>query len=205
MSYKVITVVGLPGVGKTTVMNLAIKKLREKGYMVKLVNFGDFMLKYLLESGIVRSRDEIRKLPLSKQREVQALVAKEIRNVFDEEFKRLGCPSKFLGIVDTHALIKTESGLWPGLPSYVIENLRPDLIVVIEATPEEIVSRQLRDRTRYRADYAKVELVKELLEFNRVFAVASAVLVGASISIVRNREGKAEEAAMYFVKVVESL
>jgi len=202
-NLKLIVMVGLPGVGKSTVIDLAVKKLKEKGYNVEVINFGDFMLKFMVSKGYVKSRDEIRKLPLTIQQEAQARSAKEIRKKFEElssKFKGV-----FVGIVDTHALIKTETGLWPGLPKHVIEELRPHAIIIIEASPKEIVSRQLRDRTRYRADYAREELIAELLNLNRVFAISSAVLVGASVATVMNREGKAEEAAEEVVNIIEKI
>ncbi|OYT48722.1 MAG: adenylate kinase [Desulfurococcales archaeon ex4484_42] len=202
-SLKLIVMVGLPGVGKSTVINLVVKKLKEKGYNVEVINFGDFMLKFMVSKGYVKSRDEIRKLPLTIQQEAQTKSAKEIRRRFEE----LSSKSEgiFIGIVDTHALIKTETGLWPGLPKHVIEELRPHAIIVIEASPKEIVSRQLRDKTRYRADYAREELITELLNLNRVFAISSAVLVGASVATVMNKEGKAEEAAEEVVNIIERI
>ena len=200
---KLVIMVGLPGVGKTTVINLTSKKLSERGYGVKVINFGDFMLNYLMSKGYVKNRDEIRKLPLRIQQEAQAKAAGEMRKVFEGLAEK--SEGKFIGIVDTHALIKTDTGLWPGLPKHVIEELRPHAIIIVEALPEEIVNRQLRDKTRYRADYAKPELIKELLLLNRSFAIASAVLVGASVATVLNREGKAEEAAEEVVKIIEKI
>lgn len=200
---RLVIMVGLPGVGKTTVINLTSKKLSERGYGVKVINFGDFMLNYLMSKGYVKNRDEIRKLPLRIQQEAQAKAAGEMRKVFEGLAER--SEGKFIGIVDTHALIKTDTGLWPGLPKHVIEELRPHAIIIVEALPEEIVNRQLRDKTRYRADYAKPELIKELLSLNRSFAIASAVLVGASVATVLNREGKAEEAAEEVVKIIEKI
>jgi len=197
---KIFVVVGLPGVGKSTVLNMAIKRLREEGYSVELINFGDFMLKLLVSKGLVRSRDEIRKLPLRVQQEVQAKAAEGIR----EYFSRRAMSSKgFIGFVDTHAMVKTPSGVWPGLPEHVIRRLRPHTIIIVESSPEDIVSRQLRDLTRARRDYANVELVKELLMLNRVFSIASAVLVGASIAVVFNVEGRPERAAEEIVNIVK--
>jgi len=195
-------IVGLPGVGKTTVLNKSVELLKERQYIVKVVNFGDFMFKYLLNKGLIKTRDDIRKLPLSQQRTAQQEAAKEIRKVFEEEAAEV---RKYVGFVDTHALIKTPTGNWPGLPAHVIEELRPDSIIVVEAKPEEIVSRQLRDKTRYRADYAKVNLIEELLKLNRIFAISSAVLVGASVNFIHNKEGKLEEAAKEIADIVENI
>lgn len=197
---KVVVAVGLPGVGKSTVLSIASERLRERGYAVRVVNFGDFMLSYLLQHGIVRSRDEIRKLPLATQRELQELTARAIR----EEFE--GVPEgRFVGIVDTHAVIRTPAGLWPGLPLNVLRELRPDLIVVIEASPEEILSRQLRDSSRVRSDYSSKQLLEELLTTYRYYAIVSSVISGAALVVVVNRENRVAQAAEELVRAIEEL
>ncbi|MCD6278725.1 MAG: adenylate kinase [Desulfurococcales archaeon] len=201
-SVKLAVIVGLPGVGKSTVLNLAKRILTSKGYHIEIVNFGDYMLSYVASQGLAKNRDEIRRLPLHVQRKAQEEAAKNIRR--DLEAKA-SSEDKVVGFVDTHAVIKTVTGYWPGLPLHVIKNLMPNTIVVVEAEPEEIVARQLRDKTRYRSDYADVKLVKELLSMNRMYAIASAVLVGASVNFIMNREGKADEAARRLAEVIEGL
>ena len=199
---KIAVVVGLPGVGKSTVLNLAREALTNKGYCVEIVNFGDYMLKYVVSLDLAKNRDEIRKLPLHVQRKAQEEAAKNIRRDLEAKAQT---EENVVGFVDTHAVIKTATGYWPGLPLHVVTNLMPNTIIVVEAEPEEIVARQLRDKTRYRSDYADINLVRELLSLNRVFAIASAVLVGASVNFILNREGKANEAAEELVKVIERL
>ncbi len=199
---KLAIIVGLPGVGKSTVLNLAKDILISKGYHVEVVNFGDYMFKYVVSQGLVKSRDEIRNLPLHIQRKAQEEAAKNIRENLEAKAQS---KENVVGFVDTHAVIKTATGYWPGLPLHVIRNLMPNTIIVVEAEPEEIVARQLRDRTRYRSDYANIDLVKKLLSMNRMYAIASAVLVGASVNFIMNREGKANEAAEELVNVIERL
>ncbi|MGC8975299.1 MAG: adenylate kinase [Thermoprotei archaeon] len=201
---RVAIVVGVAGVGKSTVLSYARKILEDEGYVVETLNYGDFMLKYVIEKGICRNRDEIRSLPLSEQRSVQSLVAKEMRNYINS--LPLKYPEKDIVVfVDTHAVIKTATGFWPGLPEYVVKELKPDTIVVVEADPQLIVQRQSRDLSRYRKDYSDVGLVKEVMDFIRMFSVASATLVGASVSIVRNEENKAEEAGKSLAELVKGL
>jgi len=201
---RVVIVVGVAGVGKSTVLSHAKSILGGEGYAVEILNYGDFMLKYVVEKGICKSRDEIRSLPLSEQRSVQSLVAREMRNYIDS--LTLKYPEKDVVVfVDTHALIKTATGFWPGLPEYVIKELRPDTIVVVEADPQSIVQRQSKDLSRYRKDYSDVELVKEVMNFIRMFSVASATLVGASVSILRNEEGRAHEAGRSLAELVKGL
>lgn len=197
---KVVIAVGVPGVGKSTVLSIASRKLTERGYVVRLVNFGDYMLEYLRRSGAVRSRDEIRGLRLSTQSEAQEVAAKNIRRDLDAL-----TGGRVIGIVDTHAVIRTQSGYWPGLPPAVLRELRPDIIVVIEASPDEIISRQHRDSNRFRADLSSRETIEELLQINRYYAAAYSALSGAALRFIKNSEGLAERAAEELVKAVEEI
>lgn len=198
MSKTVVVVTGIPGVGKSTVLNLATKELIVRGFNVKVFNFGDFMFFTLHSGGLVRSRDEIRRLPIDVQCEAQISAAKEIRREIDSTSDE----GKHVFIVDTHAVIKTTSGYWPGLPEDVVKCLRPKAIVIIEADVNEIIARQMRDRSRYRADYADVEILNELLLINRIYAISSATLVNAVVRIIRNKEGQPEKAAQELADLV---
>lgn len=193
-------VVGIPGVGKSTVLSIAVKILVEKGYTVKLVNFGDYMLSYLKKLGETDARDQIRRLRLATQLVAQEAAAKAIRR----DLEALS-GDRSVGIVDTHAVIRTSLGYWPGLPLAVLGELRPSVIVVIEASPEEVLERQRRDVSRYRKDLMSIEFVEELLQINRYYAIASSVISGAALRFIRNSEGLAERAAEELVKVVEEI
>lgn len=201
---KVLVVAGLPGVGKSTVLSLTKEALMKEGYAVEVLNYGDFMVRVLKEKGMIKSRDEIRKLSLTEQRKAQAVVAKEIRKYIDEQAGKYEGKT-FICFIDTHVIIKTPTGLWPGMPEYVVKEIKPDSIILVEADPEEIVARQLRDKTRYRADYAKPELVKELMDLMRIYAIASATLVGASVNFIVNKEGKPDAAAEELAGIVRGL
>ncbi len=130
---KIVVIAGLPGVGKSTVLGIAKKEFDRLGIKAEIVNFGDFMLKYLTDKGLVKDRDEIRKLPLKTQQEAQASAARMIREYFNKKASEV--EGEFIGFVDTHVLIKTPTGLWPGLPMHVVKELRPASIVLIEAPP----------------------------------------------------------------------
>ena len=197
---RVVIATGVPGVGKTTVTSKAVEMLKEKGFKVKVANFGDYMFKVASERGWVQHRDEMRKLNLSQQRELQALAAKAI---IEDAKKELGDDGVL--IIDTHAAINTPTGVWPGLPKHVIENLNPAIIFVIEASPEEIVARQKGDKGRVRSDYSDPEFLRRFMEFARNAAIASAVLVGAAVNVIYNRQGAVEEAAKKFVEAIEKI
>ena len=199
--FPVAIVVGVPGVGKSTVVDLSVKILSGRGLRAVVLNYGDYMFKRLSLMGAVRSRDEIRGLPIRIQVENQAEAARMMIQSASEEL--LG--SKGLLIVDTHLLIKTPSGYWPGLPLHVAQELRPDTIVLIEAKPEEILSRQARDKARVRKDYADPAVVEEMMRMNREEALVVASFTGATVNIIYNREGEAEKAAQELASILESL
>ena len=198
--FRVVIVTGVPGVGKTTVLRKLEEIAREEGLNVKVVNFGSHMLNYAVREGIVESRDKIRTLPLRKQLELQRLAAKSI---VEEASKELG-ENDYL-IIDTHALVKTVAGYWPGLPRHVIDELKPDMIAVIEADPEVIAARQARDKTRYRADMGGAEGVRRLMEYARAASFASATFYASTVAIVENPEGRPEEAARKLFEYMRNL
>ncbi len=198
--FITVVVTGVPGVGKTTVLNHVVELARAEGLRVLVLNFGDFMLEEARRRGLVEHRDQMRHLPLRRQLELQEYAAEAL---IKAAAARLG-PEGYL-LVDTHAIVKTPTGFWPGLPRPVVEKLRPDSIVVIEAPPEQVVARQARDTGRVRKDVADVDTVREMMAMARAAAVASAVLVSASVYVVENPEGRAREAAQRILELLRGL
>lgn len=198
--FRVVVVTGVPGVGKTTVISRFVEKAGAEGLKVKVVNFGTYMLETAVKEGIVDDRDKIRTLPLRRQLELQRLAAKAIIRDASRELGEDG-----VLVVDTHALVKTAAGYWPGLPRHVLDELKPDMIAVIEASPEEIAARQARDKSRYRADIGGVEGVRRLLENARAASIASAVHYASTVAIIENREGRVDEAAERLLELVKNL
>ena len=71
-SRNVVIVTGIPGVGKTTVINTAVDKVKQDhGEEVIVLNFGTAMFEVATAAGLVKNRDEMRKLPTGVQRENQ--------------------------------------------------------------------------------------------------------------------------------------
>ena len=169
-----LVVTGVPGVGKSTCMKAA-----SEAKNLTIVNFGDAMFEAAKEMGVT-DRDEMRKMPLEKQREIQGLAAEKLGAMDDI-------------IVDTHATIQTPRGFLPGLPKWVIEKISPTTIFLVEADPQEIYNRRNKDPTRVR-DPDPPEQIALHQELNRMAAVAYATLCGATVRIVVNADGKVHEA-----------
>ncbi|RUM47271.1 MAG: adenylate kinase [Hyperthermus sp.] len=199
--FITLIVTGVPGVGKTTVLAKVSEMLSSAGREYMVVNFGDYMLKEAMRNGWVSHRDEMRHLPLRRQLELQEMAARSIREDAEKTLR-----GKAPLLVDTHAIIKTPTGYWPGLPENVVRELRPDSIVLVEADPEAIYARQVRDSaTRRRSDIGGVEGIRSLMEVARQAALSSATLVAASVFIVVNEEGRPEEAAKRIVDLIDML
>jgi len=177
---KLVIVTGVPGVGKTTVLTSAIAICKERGVDVKQVNYGDVMLGAAIAKGLVKDRDEMRRLPAKEQKGLQLMAAKKIRSVAE----------KSNVILDTHMFIRTPDGYMPGIPSWVAELLLPDSIVLLEADPESISKRRTKDvgiRTREDDEPSKVD---EHQLMGRGGAAAISVLTGCTVAIADNREGR---------------
>jgi adenylate kinase len=183
---KTIIVTGIPGTGKTTVCNVVAKLAKNAGLEVNVINYGTVMVEVLQKHEEEMERDIMRKTDIDFQRELQ----RETAGAVLEKVRRLSG----ITIIDTHMSIKTLEGYLPGLPSHVLQLLRPEMFVLVEAQPNEISSRRMKDTTRKR-DEAVEEAIKEELLFSRLMAGACAILTGSPVKIVINAEGKKEEAA----------
>lgn len=189
-----VIVTGLPGVGKTTVLD-ALKGVSERnGVPISIVNFGTAMSEILKRKGVALDRDDIRRQDIALQREVQEEAAREISE------RRGGG----ILIVDTHMFVKTDCGLWPGLPMNVLSKLSPSLLVLIEAPPEEIANRRRSDRSR-RRDEASRALIEQELNWSRSLAAACSVMTGAPVKIVNNEPGRHLEAAEELFGIISKM
>jgi adenylate kinase len=179
-------VLGVPGVGKTTV----VEKLVAAYQGAKLVNFGTLMLNSGVSLKWIKHRDELRKLPVQKQKRLQELTGTKISKMNDK-----------LVVVDTHLFIRTPEGFWPGLPFDVVRAMKPTHLVLVEASPEEVMKRRAADNTRYRDSITREDLVEEMILARSLLAVSS-TLTGAPMLIVSNHEGNADEAVSRIVSVL---
>jgi adenylate kinase len=181
---SVIVVTGIPGVGKTTVM----KKAAE-GMDIEFVTFGTVMSDIAIKMGLVKERDEMRKLTLEQQKKLQIKSAEKVAKMANV-------------ILDTHCTVKTPKGYMPGLPEWVIKKLNPTAIVLVEADSEEIYNRRAGDPTRNRDPDTK-EQIEEHQMMNRAAAMAYATLCGATVKIVFNHDNAIDDAVKQAVPVLK--
>ncbi len=186
---EVTVVVGISGVGKSTVMEEALL-LSEVDPLV--VNYGTRMVKICQDRNLVSHRDELQSLDADTYVDVQMEAARSI--VEDAEIEDSV-------IVDTHAAIKNPDGYLPGLPKWTLENLEPDTIVILDATAQEIHDRiESDERDR---EVASVEEIEEYRGVMREMASACAVMTGAHLKMIENHDGCAEQAAEELVGVID--
>ena len=174
-----VVVVGIAGVGKSTVIDRVSKKL--DGISVRV--FGTVMFEEAKRLRWVKHRDEMRKMPVEKQKRLQKIAA-----------QKLSRSKGRYTLVDTHLFIRTSEGFWPGLPLEVINALKPTHLVLVEATPDEILSRRMKDTSRYRDVITREEVDYEL-DLAKTLLASASLVSGAPMLIVRNEEGRAEKAA----------
>lgn len=171
-----IIVMGLPGVGKSTVLSAANGRADWR-----IVNYGDLMFEIAKRKFGLAHRDSLRKLEQEKQKEVQSEVGDEL--------------SKMQGklILDTHCSIATPDGFLVGLPDSILEKLKVERLVYITAPVSEVVARRSSDGTRVR-DSESAESLQAHDDYNRELLLHYSAKTGASVEIIYNYQGKLQEA-----------
>ncbi|WP_295722732.1 adenylate kinase [uncultured Methanobrevibacter sp.] len=185
MTLVVLT--GIPGSGSTTILNKTLEKV---DYLH--LNYGDVMTQIAIDNNVVENRDQLRKLSPETQKNIQKQAAAKI----SEESQSNNV------IVDTHCTISTPKGFLPGLPKWVLEDLNPDLFILVEANPDEIIYRRLNDDTRER-DVERVKDIQLHQEMNRAAAMAYATLTGATVKIIENHDNHLDSTIRKMVELLE--
>lgn len=180
-----IVVTGVPGVGKTTVMEQAADRAN-----LEVAVFGSVMLEIAQERELAEHRDDLRNLPVVEQERLQELAASRIADMGDV-------------IVDTHCSIRTPEGYFPGLPQRILTKLKPKAIVLIEADPGQIAERRATDTADRKRDTDTAEAIGEHQQLNRSFAAAYAAISGAAVHLVENRQGEVDQAVEELLPLLE--
>lgn len=158
-----ISVVGVPGVGKTSLCKKLSKKVDYPH-----INYGDLMLEIAREKSLAETEDELFSLPIRTQYQVWEEAALQIK----EQRKAL---------VDLHGLDQSPIGYILSLP---IKIIKPSLIILIESPPELILLRRKHDPKQRIRD--TIQTLTEHMEMLRMLMMISSVMVGCTLSIIQN-------------------
>jgi len=186
---KKIILVGIPGVGKTTLLTTMVEILKDHKKNVVVINYGSLMFDVAKENGLT-DRDQLRKLSVSEQQRLQKIAAEKIARHEEE-----------VVIIDTHAFINSPEGYYPGLPEHVLKIIKPTNFVSVSAKPEEIYNRRMKDDTRNR-DKITLANIKKELDVQSGMISACAVITGSPVRLVLNGEGKIDEAADKIIRAI---
>lgn len=181
-----IIVAGVPGVGKST---LAERASQRSGF--PLIPFGSVMFRVALARGLVKHRDEMRRLTPEEQFDVQKVAATAVT-------------SRGTCILDTNLTIQTPQGFLAGFPSTILQNLRPSRFILVEARPAEVLARRARSSDRQH-DQENPEEIEVAQALNRAVAMACSTLAGATVKIVFNHDGRVEECVQQMLTALQGV
>jgi adenylate kinase len=181
-------IVGIPGVGKTTLITRAAEILNQKR-KTTVVIFGTIMFEEAKKMGL-KNRDEMRRMTVEDQRRLQDVAAQRITEMNDD-----------IVMIDTHLFINTDEGYYPGLPMRLLNIMKPTNMVMVAADPREIAERRNSDQTRQR-DIASSENIQKELDISRVMVASCSILTGAPFAIIMNNDGQMGEAAANIAKIL---
>ena len=187
---KTVIIVGVPGVGKSTIISNATTTLLKKGTSVSTVVFGSVMFEEAKKLGI-NDRDQIRKQTIDVQQRLQNMSADHISSLNDS-----------IVVVDTHLFIKTKSGYYPGLPMSLILKLNPERLILITANSEEILNRRKNDSTRTR-DLISDDEIKRDIEVSLSMISSLSILTGSPFEIIYNHDNMIDSATSLLVELLE--
>ena len=187
---KKIIIVGIPGVGKSTLVTKIVEILNSRQKSVSVNSFGTIMFEEAQKNGI-KNRDDLRKLSMKQQQNLQKKAAQNIAKLEDD-----------LVIIDTHTFINTNAGFYPGLPNSVLEIIKPSNFISVYARPEEIYNRRMKDTTRQR-DVVSIDNIKKEMAISDAMLSSCAVFSGSPMKPIFNTEGKVEEAAKTVISAIE--
>lgn len=186
---KTVIIVGIPGVGKSTIINNATETLLKKGISVKTVVFGSVMFEEAKKLGI-HDRDELRKQTISVQQKLQNMAAEHISNLNDS-----------IVFVDTHLFIKTQSGYYPGLPMNLILKMDPQRLILVTANSDEILNRRKKDTTRTR-DLISDDEINRDIQVSISMISSLSILTGAPFEIIYNHDDMIDSATSQLVELL---
>jgi len=188
---KRVMIVGIPGVGKSTVITNVFNLLSQEGIDTKIAEFGKIMFEQAKLLSI-NNRDQLRKLSIEQQRSLQEMTANYINSLGND-----------VVIIDTHLFIRTELGYYPGMPSKLLNIINPSHLILITAKSEEIHRRRTDDSSRQR-DLISIDRIIDDLRLSESMISSSSIITGCPFYIIQNNTDQIEKATSDICKVILS-
>ncbi len=167
-NWNIAALVGVPGVGKTS---LCQRAARELGF--KHVNYGELMLDVAISDNLASNQDEMFKLDLEVQQSIWKAAA-------DRVLEMRGSSNKI--ILDLHGVDLSDIGYIISLP---VEIITPDLIIIVESSYDRIIMRRYGDTSRKRTLEDMID-VKERMAILRMSMIACSVIYGSYLTLLDN-------------------
>lgn len=186
---KRVIIVGIPGVGKSTVITKVFEILSQQGIDTRIAEFGKIMFEQAKQLEI-NNRDQLRKLSIEQQKTLQEMTAKFINSLGND-----------IVIIDTHLLVSTEYGFYPGLPMKLLHILNPTHLVLVTASSEDIFNRRASDSTRQR-DLVSLEQIKSDLRMSESMISMSSIITGSPFYLIHNNTDQIGVASSSIVRVI---
>jgi adenylate kinase len=184
-------ILGIPGVGKTTIISEVENILQKRGVEAETVVFGSLMFEEAKKSGI-KTRDDMRRLPIEDQRNLQNGAAKRIAEI-----------RKRIVIIDTHLFVRACEWYYPGIPVNVTSIIRPTHLMLIIANPQEILMRRQSDTARHR-DFSTEAEIQHEVEVSKTMIISSANMTSSPFTILENQKDQVTKVAQDIVRLLAS-
>lgn len=162
--WNIAAVVGVPGVGKTSLCREAAELVGSTH-----VNYGDLMLEIARLEGLAETDSEMFSLDLDIQHRIwreAALRASSMSNI----------------ILDLHGIDVSPIGY---ITSFPVEIISPDIVVIVESSYENILKRRQTDKSKKRA-LEDFKNLNEHMSLLRSSVAAFSVFSGYTFMVVDN-------------------
>lgn len=163
LPWDTVVVTGVPGVGKTSLCKIVAEDL---GY--NYINYGDLMLSIAESKDLAYTDTEMFSLDMEIQYTIWKETALKIKN-------------KKKVLVDLHGVDQSSIGYIVSLPIKIFE---PDIILIIEASMDNILWRRSKDAKKRIID--SISSLDEHMHILKITMSSVSAIIGCNLKIVKN-------------------
>lgn len=165
INWNLAMVVGVPGVGKTSLCRIASESL---GY--NYVNYGRLMLQVAGERNLAYNLSELFQLDIAIQEEIWRSAAYIVKDQYNV-------------LLDLHGIDRFKWGYFFSLP---IEILEPDIIIIVESSYDDVLIRRQNDNERKKRLLEDYNVFTDHKNILRVSMAVCSVIFGSYLVILEN-------------------